>query len=54
MFGSPYRPYYYQDPSGKPFIDIDGKECGPRWIYVDPKAGQDEEGRSSKVGCCIM
>ncbi|POY72454.1 hypothetical protein BMF94_4280 [Rhodotorula taiwanensis] len=56
LFGSASRPYYYRDPEEKPFIDIDGKECGARWIYVDPKA-QSEHGqpsRASKTACCIM
>ncbi|BGP14331.1 hypothetical protein JCM10213_004459 [Rhodosporidiobolus nylandii] len=58
VFGSPNRPFYYKDPEGKPFIDADGKECGDRWIYVDPKAkaeceSSDDE-RGSKERCCIM
>jgi len=38
------------------FIDIDGKECGVRWIYVDPKARDrsPDELREDKAGCCIM
>ncbi|BGP54445.1 hypothetical protein JCM8202_001523 [Rhodotorula sphaerocarpa] len=56
LFGSPSRPYYYRDPDEKPFIDIDGKECGPRWIYVDPKAKSEDgfDSRAAKTGCCIM
>ncbi|BGP38390.1 hypothetical protein JCM10450v2_002335 [Rhodotorula kratochvilovae] len=60
LFGSASRPYYYQDPQNKPFIDIDGKQCGVRWIYVDPKARAREDSpsdsgaRDDKVGCCIM
>ncbi|GAA6055382.1 hypothetical protein JCM3770_001081 [Rhodotorula araucariae] len=60
LFGSSSRPYYYQDPQNKPFIDIDGKECGIRWIYVDPKARvreaspSDSSVRDDKFGCCIM
>ncbi|GJN87191.1 hypothetical protein Rhopal_000136-T1 [Rhodotorula paludigena] len=56
LFGSVNRPYFYQDPRGKPFIDIDGKECGVRWIYVDPKARHDgsRDDKTDKIGCCIM
>ncbi|GAA5834937.1 hypothetical protein JCM9279_007150 [Rhodotorula babjevae] len=56
LFGSSSRPYYFQDPQNKPFIDIDGKECGIRWIYVDPKAREQssEDGREDKAGCCVM
>ncbi|GAA5887295.1 hypothetical protein JCM6882_002479 [Rhodosporidiobolus microsporus] len=59
VFGSPNRPYYYKDPQNKAFIDIDGKECGDRWIHVDPKGKregemEDEETRAAKGGCCIM
>ncbi|KWU44098.1 hypothetical protein RHOSPDRAFT_34323 [Rhodotorula sp. JG-1b] len=58
LLGSSSRPYYYKDPEDKPFIDIDGKVCGPRWIYVDPKAGPGntggEESRAVKTGCCVM
>ncbi|GAA5839889.1 hypothetical protein JCM11251_001239 [Rhodosporidiobolus azoricus] len=59
VFGSPNRPYYYKDPDNKAFIDIDGKECGDRWIHVDPKGKregemEDEETRAAKGGCCIM
>ncbi|GAA5976315.1 hypothetical protein JCM10908_005455 [Rhodotorula pacifica] len=58
LFGSASRPYYYKDPEDKPFIDIDGKECGARWIYVDPKAepgsGDADDSRGAKTGCCVM
>ncbi|GAA6034860.1 hypothetical protein JCM8097_009336 [Rhodosporidiobolus ruineniae] len=60
VFGSANRPFYYKDPLGKPFIDADGKECGPRWIYVDPKGRSEggsfteEDSRAAKNGCCIM
>ncbi|GAA5869012.1 hypothetical protein JCM16303_000336 [Sporobolomyces ruberrimus] len=52
IFGSPNRPYYFKDPEGKPFIDIDGKTSGERWIYVDPLDG--EAASSSNTKCCIM
>ncbi|GAA5860033.1 hypothetical protein JCM8547_003066 [Rhodosporidiobolus lusitaniae] len=57
VFGSPNRPYYYKDPENKPFIDADGKECGDRWIYIDPKAkrdGESDDERGGKTGCCVM
>ncbi|KAK4058497.1 hypothetical protein OIO90_000659 [Microbotryomycetes sp. JL221] len=37
LLSNPNRPYYIKDPLGKPFLDLDGKECGPRWILIDPK-----------------
>ncbi|GAA5851166.1 hypothetical protein JCM5353_007376 [Sporobolomyces roseus] len=52
VFGSPNRPYFYKDPEEKPFIDIDGKVCGDRWVYVDPLDG--ESSSSSNTKCCIM
>ncbi|GAA6000438.1 hypothetical protein JCM10207_008011 [Rhodosporidiobolus poonsookiae] len=57
VFGSAHRPYYYKDPDNKPFLDVDGKECGDRWVYVDPKGraeGDDGLRRDDKAGCCIM
>ncbi|GAA5906395.1 uncharacterized protein JCM6883_005537 [Sporobolomyces salmoneus] len=51
VFHSPNRPYYYRDPSGAAFIDIDGKVSGERWIYVDPLDGVSP---SSSKACCIM
>ncbi|GAA5847182.1 hypothetical protein JCM3766R1_001826 [Sporobolomyces carnicolor] len=50
VFGSPNRPYYYRDPKGENFIDIDGKVSGERWIYVDPLDGAS----STTTKCCIM
>ncbi|GAA5946325.1 hypothetical protein JCM3765_000198 [Sporobolomyces pararoseus] len=50
VFGSPNRPYYYRDPKGASFIDIDGKVSGERWIYVDPLDGES----TSNTKCCIM
>ncbi|GAA6062626.1 hypothetical protein JCM10212_000288 [Sporobolomyces blumeae] len=47
VFGSPNRPYYYKDPEGKPFIDIDGKICGERWIYVEPLGGEATKDRTA-------
>ncbi|KAM0788495.1 hypothetical protein ACM66B_001627 [Microbotryomycetes sp. NB124-2] len=37
LLSNPNRPYYIKDPLNQPFLDVDGKECGPRWILVDPK-----------------
>ncbi|GAA5983794.1 hypothetical protein JCM11641_005194 [Rhodosporidiobolus odoratus] len=58
VFASANRPFFYKDPSGKPFIDADGKECGDRWIYVDPKAKREgdssDQERDGKGACCIM
>lgn len=34
------------------FIDVDGKEAGPRWILIDPTGGESR-GESAK-GCTIM
>ncbi|GAA5933874.1 uncharacterized protein JCM15063_000497 [Sporobolomyces koalae] len=50
VFGSPNRPYYYKCPEDKPFIDIDGRPCGDRWIYVDPLDGEAQ----TSTKCCIM
>ncbi|GAA5948756.1 hypothetical protein JCM21900_005284 [Sporobolomyces salmonicolor] len=50
VFGSAQRPFFYKDPESKPFIDIDGKVCGDRWIYVDPLDGEPR----SSTKCCIM
>lgn len=56
LFESPYKPYYFADPSGKPFIDVDGRDCGPRWILVDPSGGRKlkKDGSDDGKGCCIM
>ncbi|GAA5880090.1 hypothetical protein JCM1840_000175 [Sporobolomyces johnsonii] len=51
VFGPAQRPFFYKDPENKPFIDIDGKVCGDRWIYVDPLGGEE---RSNTTKCCIM
>ncbi|KAK4053461.1 hypothetical protein OIV83_001628 [Microbotryomycetes sp. JL201] len=37
LLSNPNRPYYIKDPLNQPFLDVDGKECGPRWILIDPK-----------------
>lgn len=59
LFGSPYKPFYYKDPSGKPFIDIDGNDCGPRWVLVDPSGGKKKVGGvnaedAGDKGCVVM
>lgn len=58
LFGSPYKPFYYKDPSGKPFIDIDGNDCGPRWVLVDPSSSKKKTagvvGEDSEKGCVVM
>lgn len=37
------------------FIDVDGKECGPRWVLVDPKGVKaGEEPESERSGCVVM
>ncbi|KAI5481714.1 BRCT domain containing protein [Pseudohyphozyma bogoriensis] len=59
LFGSANRPYYYRDPEARPFIDIDGNECGVRWILVDPQGGHEAKTEkpgagSADKGCTIM
>ncbi|SGZ18017.1 BQ5605_C020g09158 [Microbotryum silenes-dioicae] len=57
LFSNPNRAFYIPDPEGKPFVDVDGVESGPRWILIDPqgKVGSDD-GKKHKEerGCCIM
>ena len=59
LFGSPYRPFYYKDPLCKPFIDIDGNDCGPRWVLVDPSGDKKKVGGvnvedAGDKGCVVM
>lgn len=49
LFADPKRPFYFRDPEGQPFIDIDGKICGERWIMVDLRAGEEDKGRQCVI-----